>query len=93
MMRPDMRHDLPKPVRLCELRVADVIDLGLHEGYGTATVENIEGDVIKTLRPYVHDGGFLTTAGVITYIGWEYVTLDKRDIVRQVTLLRRSNLK
>lgn len=84
---------LPATVQHSELRLADIIDLGLNEGYSTATVESIVGDAIKCVRPYIHDAGFECTSGVITYVGWEYVTLDRRDIVRQVILLRRSALK
>lgn len=83
--------DLPKSVPIRDLRLADVIDLGLNEGYSTATVESIGTDTVKTIRPYVHDAGFSTTAGVITYLGWEYVTLYM-DTDREVTLLRRSDL-
>ncbi len=84
--------DLPKKVDISELQLADIIDLGLNEGYSTATVESIDGDTVKTIRPYVHDAGFSTTSGVITYLGWEYVTMDRRT-GRVVTLLRRSTLK
>lgn len=86
------KTDLPKKVNISDLRLADVIDLGLNEGYSTATVESISTDTVKTLRPYVHDAGFSTTSGVITYLGWEYVTLYM-ETDRQVTLLRRSKLK
>ena len=87
-----MTTDLPKKVNISELQLADVIDLGLNEGYSTATVERVRETTVKCLRPYVHDAGFSCTSGVITYIGWEYVNLYI-ETDRQVTLLRRSVLK
>jgi hypothetical protein len=88
-----MTTDLPKRVQVADLRPADIIDLGLTEGYGTATVESIDDEgTVTTLRPYVADAGFLTTSGVITYLGWEYVKLYQHSD-REVTLLRRSTLK
>ena len=47
-----LKTDLPKKVDVEELKLADIIDLGLDEGYSTATVESIDEDgIVKTIRP------------------------------------------
>lgn len=86
--------------QLNELKLADIVELNVElsgegnwRGYNAATVEKIDEHWIHLLRPYVQTADFSCTSGVITYIGFEHVKLPRCDLVAQVILVSRKELK
>lgn len=82
----------PRIAQIHELQLRDEVGLDW-QGYATATVERITDDAVYLVRPYVHTSDVKTTSGVISYIGWENITLDRRDLMRQVTLIDRRPVR
>lgn len=59
-------------VKVSELQIGDIVRLGTNDnGYADATVYNIKDGNVHVFRPYVHVSDFITTGGVITYMGHE----------------------
>jgi len=57
-------------LRASEFRLGDVVQL-FDGPYGTATVRQIENDVVTFFRPYVQSEDWSYTGGVICTIGIE----------------------
>lgn len=75
-------------IKRSELQIGDIVRLRDDaEGYNDATVYDVKNKSIHVVRPYVHTADFLTTAGVITYIGQEDFVLYADDTL--ITLLAR----
>jgi len=87
---------IPIVVKTSELKLADVIRLNpdseLMLAFMTATVEQITVDCVICIRPYIHTADFSSTSGVITYIGFEKISLVISES-REVILLERKELK
>ena len=76
-------------VTVDDLELGDIINLEhASGGYDTATVQQVTDREVKVIRPYIHCADFSTTAGVITYIGFEEFKLYKGS-QRQVLLVER----
>jgi len=63
-------------LKLSELKLADVVQL-FDDEYGTATVKQIDGDIVTFLRPYVITQDFSYAGGVICSLGYEECTYLK----------------
>lgn len=73
------RKALPE-VPTSELRVGDTVLLDMSEPYYTCqTVKRVTEREVWFFRPYVHTSGFVTTDGVICYIGIEEYAVDRQS--------------
>ena len=70
-------------VAIKDLKLGDVIRLGMSGTYEDATVYRINKDgSVQVWRPYVTTADFSYTGGVIPYIGIEDFALSGRDVDR-----------
>ena len=71
-------------MNVSELQLRDVVKL-FDGDYSYATVYRITDTQVFMIRPYIHTSEFITTSGVITYIGHE-------DIIYQLNSSREFEL-
>jgi len=70
-------------VAIKDLKLGDVIRLGINGTYEDATVYRInKNGSVQVWRPYVQTADFSYTGGVIPYIGIEDFALSGRDVDR-----------
>lgn len=79
----------PLTIPVSELELADLIQLDEMSGFNAATVYRLSERGAHVWRPYVSTGDFVSTAGVIPYIGIEDFALTHGT----VWLLQRKGLK
>lgn len=75
-----------------DLKLADVVELGGVNGYGTATIERIADGMVHLFRPYTMTADFSCSGGVICYIGVEHFSVFQ-DSDRTFKLVGRKELK
>ena len=81
----------PITVKPCDLRLADVVDLGFVP-WGSAIVKQIKDGVVTLFRPYGTTADFSCTSGVICYTGLEEIRVA-RDDSRPFQVIERKELK
>lgn len=85
---------IPTMMKTSELKLADrvILSPGHQHEYDCATVEEITDDYVICLRPYIHTADFSCGRKVITYIGFEKVSLVISEL-REVLVIDRKELK
>jgi hypothetical protein len=85
-------QQFPREVTIKELQIGDTIRVGLNadHGYHDCTVYNVEHGTVYVVRPYVHVSDFVTSGGVITYLGEEKFSMSV-DSSAMVRLLSRRD--